>query len=426
MNKPKSIPTVDEYFDTRRSLKDGSYPVKIKVYNPTTQEKRFYNSGIRMSQTDYDLPMNSRRIDHQVKTQKVTLEAIKAKARDIIQGLTDFNFEAFEEAFLHHKQTKAIFVKDTFDERISQLLRNDRLGNADAYTNALNSLNRFVKATKRTPLERTRFTDINPDWLEAYERYMDKQEGKSVNTISIYLRCLKALFNDKIRKDELTSKEYPFSKHKYQIPATKKVNKALDPKLFTILLEAKPIAPHQIKARDFFVLSFLLCGINVKDLLQLRHKDYSGELITFIRAKTKGTTKGNQKPITIPVSDKAAEIIKRYSTKENNPDTYLFDIIKKTDSPQTLHNKTKAFTRLINQHIKVLCKEAGIEDNVSYQKARHSFATTAVRMGTPLHLVQLVLGHTEMKTTENYVHGFPEETFVNFAKSMENLILPEK
>ena len=137
MNTPKSIPVVDEYFDTRRSLKDGSYPVKIKVYNPTTQEKRFYNAGIRMSQTEYDLSTSLKRLSLELRTKRETLEAIKAKARNAIQSLPAFGFKPFEEQFLAKKEIRQgnapNSVQEAFQQKIVAMMKEERISTAQGY-----------------------------------------------------------------------------------------------------------------------------------------------------------------------------------------------------------------------------------------------------------------------------------------------------
>jgi site-specific recombinase XerD len=188
------------------------------------------------------------------------------------------------------------------------------------------------------------------------------------------------------------------------------------------LYKARPISPYQSKAKDFFLLSFLLNGINVKDLLQLRHKDYQEDRITFVRSKTKNTTKTHQQPIIASVSESAKEIIAKYQTTPKGKDDYLFPILSKEDSPIQIHNKSKAFTRFIDQHVKALARELGIEEKVSYLSARHSFATAAIRSGASMELIQTSLGHSNIKTTQNYFAGFGNDTHDDLAKTIEKIL----
>ena len=427
MNTPKSIPVVDEYFDTRRSLKDGSYPVKIKVYNPTTQEKRFYNAGIRMSQTEYDLSTSTKRLSLELRTKRETLEAIKAKARNAIQSLPAFGFKPFEEQFLAKKEIRQgnapNSVQEAFQQKIVAMMKEERISTAQGYEQTLKSLSKFARTTKRASLEKTLFADIDVDWLQAYQKHMIQNENRTTNTVGIYLRNLRTLFNERISNKKLDRELYPFGKYKYQIPATRNVKKALDPELLSKLYKARPISPYQSKAKDFFLLSFLLNGINVKDLLQLRHKDYQEDRITFVRSKTKNTTKTHQQPIIISVSESAKEIIAKYQTTPKGKDDYLFPILSKEDSPVQIHNKSKAFTRFIDQHVKALARELGIEVKVSYLSARHSFATAAIRSGASMELIQTSLGHSNIKTTQNYFAGFGNDTHDDLAKTIEKLLM---
>ena len=142
-----------------------------------------------------------------------------------------------------------------------------------------------------------------------------------------------------------------------------------------------------------------------------------------MRSKTKNTTKTHQQPIIASVSESAKEIIAKYQTTPNDKDDYLFPILSKEDSPFQIHNKSKAFTRFIDQHVKALAQELGIKEKVSYLSARHSFATAAIRSGASMELIQTSLGHSNIKTTQNYFAGFGNDTHDDLAKTIEKILM---
>jgi site-specific recombinase XerD len=73
-------------------------------------------------------------------------------------------------------------------------------------------------------------------------------------------------------------------------------------------------------------------------------------------------------------------------------------------------HKKRSFTRFINQHLKNLAKDNGLNEDVSTYWARHSFATMAVRKKASLEFVSEALGHSDLKTTKNYFAGFEDKT----------------
>ena len=73
-----------------------------------------------------------------------------------------------------------------------------------------------------------------------------------------------------------------------------------------------------------------------------------------------------------------------------------------------------------NQHIKILARNNGIEEDISFYWARHSFATNAVRKGATIEFMQESLGHNSKTTTETYFAGFGSDVKREFAKSLMN------
>ena len=136
-----------------------------------------------------------------------------------------------------------------------------------------------------------------------YEHFMVEESGKSNATVGIYLRSLRAIFNQAVEENEIEKEYYPFGKRKYQIPATKNTKKALTKEQLSVLFNSKPKLPQQKKAKDFWFFSYACNGMNMKDIALLKYKDIQDGKIEFYRAKTKLTSKANLKPITVYLND---------------------------------------------------------------------------------------------------------------------------
>ncbi|PLW98292.1 MAG: hypothetical protein C0593_05995, partial [Marinilabiliales bacterium] len=109
------------------------------------------------------------------------------------------------------------------------------------------------------------FQDITPKWCHDLE-YNLRLENMSVGTISYHMRNIKNMYNRAINANMLDQKYYPFRKYK---PPQKKNNRKRDMSIGEIrkLLKLKNLSAGQEKARDLFMLSFYLIGINFKDML---------------------------------------------------------------------------------------------------------------------------------------------------------------
>ena len=232
---------------------------------------------------------------------------------------------------------------------------------------------------------------------------------RSITTVGIYLRPLRAIFNMALQEGNLKIEDYPFGKRKYQIPAGRKVKKALSKDDLKTLLNYKVSeGSFQEKARDFWFFSYQCYGMNIKDILGLRYKDIQNEIIVFTRAKTKNTTKTDSKPIMVPRTDFAKQVIKKYGNPDTCEENYVFPVFTDGITETEKMRRTQNFTKFINQHIKNLAEATKVTTHISTYWARHSFTTTAIRNGAPLEFIQDSLGHKDMKTTMNYWGGFEE------------------
>ncbi|HPH99954.1 MAG TPA: site-specific integrase, partial [Chitinophagaceae bacterium] len=283
---------------------------------------------------------------------------------------------------------------------------------ADSYRNSMESIEDFLqhKSTIKQKAVKLSFMEVNPQWLNAYEKYMINTKGRSRTTVAIYLRNLRSVYNMAIKNKEINAEYYPFGKEKYQIPSTRNTKKALSHEELQQLFKVKPQNDYQQKARDFWFFSYSCNGMNIKDIALLRHENIEGDKIVFYRAKTINTTKKDIKPVTAYLTDFSKSVIKKYGNKSKNLKTLVFDIIDDALSDEDNHWKIKNFTRFINQHIKRLAEHHNIVADISTYWARHSFATNAIRKGASMEFVSEALSHSDLKTTQNYFAGFEDSS----------------
>ena len=151
--------------------------------------------------------------------------------------------------------------------------------------------------------------------------------------------------------------------------------------------------------RDAFLLAFYLRGRRIGDVLTLQKKHVNaGRLIRDAR-KT-------EKEMNIRIVAEAMDIITRYAGKSEFYILPLMTIDPIYDNPENgrYRNAIKAKTALVNKYLKVITDMAGIEKNVSTHVARHTFAYLADQFGMTGKRIQDMLEHSDLKTTENYIH----------------------
>jgi site-specific recombinase XerD len=410
-----SKPTLKIILDQRRTKKSNVYPVKLRItYN---RDSNYYACDYDMVESDFDEVMFSVKPGKKLKDIRLELNAKLGKAKSIIDSMKYFSFEAFDR--LYYGPDLATDVFGYYSKYREQLKMEERLGTEENYRLSMQSLQSFLKHDGRKT-DKLLFEEVNANWLLKYERYMLSQE-KSLTSVGIYLRPLRALYNLAIEEGAASRDLYPFTRNRYQIPGGAKTKKAL-PKatlgqLFTADTSINPI--HQ-KARDLWFFSFACNGINLKDVAELRWENIEDDRIVFTRAKTRLTTKRNQKEIVAYRNDFINDILKRYGVAKDDSNGYVFDILKDSWSADEKRKAVKNMIRFVNQHIKKLAEANGITGKVSYNWARHSFTTKLMQEGASLEMLQECLGHQNKQTTQNYWAGFDDELKRELSKNIMN------
>lgn len=401
--------------DKRRAKANGKFPLRLRVFVSNPRKQKLYPTTFDFTEKEFKSIWETTKPRKEHKDVKLRLQAIENKANEVASKIVPFNFSQFEKK-LYRKKGDGVKVSCHYKEKISEYKKYNRISTADSYRCSENSIKKFVESTNKN-YESLILLDVNKEWLNDFELYM-LENKRSLTTVGIYLRPLRAIFNKAIEEGEIEKETYPFGKRRYQIPTSKKVKKALTNEQMKKLFQATPKNKEQQKAKDFWFLSYNCNGMNIKDIAQLKYRDISDDKIVFYRAKTLFTSKTALKPITVYVNDFIKQIINTYGTPEKSPENYVFGILNGECTYEEQRVKIKNFTRLINQHLKKLCKANSLPEEISTYWARHSFATLSVRKGATMEFMQESLGHKDMATTQNYFAGFDSETKKEFASTL--------
>jgi len=407
------------YLDTRRTKANGKYPVKLRVFTPEPRMQKLYPTIFDFTEKEFQNIWITTRPKQEYRDIREELQSLENMAYKKSALITPFSFEEFDKSLITVKGDRQnLLIK--YQEQIDRLKSLDQLGTAQLYELSLKSLLSFNKEVLGKESNILYFKEITPIWLEKYENYMITSNNRSPTTVSMYLRSLRAVFNNAIADKDIGAELYPFGKRKYTIPRSHGVKKALDKTKLKALFEANPKTPEQEKARDFWFFSYFCNGINIKDIALLKFEDMNNETISFIRSKTKNTSKSNLKVINVPVNKIAMDILTKYGKKSTDPKDYIFPIINSNDTEKIKFNKIKNFTRFINQNLKKLAIENGLTHEISTYWARHSFATVAIKSGKSIEFVGDAFGHGDKKTTQNYFSGFDDESKRDFSNQLMN------
>lgn len=389
------------FFDTARKLKDENGAIKLRItYNRIF---KLYSTGISVTEEEYK-NICSHRPKLEMRDKKRYVFSYLKRAHDIIVELDEFSFDAFDKKYKSKRKTNDIL--SYFDNYMEELKQENRFGNAESYWCAKHKLEVFAKSSTIP------FETIDVAFLKRFENWMIS-DNCSPTTVGIYCRCIKKLFNDAIREEDIKADKYPFGSIKkglYSPPEPRNIKKALSLSDIKKIVDYKPKEGSQEHYyRDIWVFSYLGNGINLKDICLLKYKHINGKYIHFDRAKTINTNR-KAKPISIPLIDANMSIITRWGNPKEDMETYLFPILNGIDSIESQRFKIKLFTQYLNKAIKRIARKLELEGNITSYTARHSFATVLKRSGTDIAFISEALGHSDLKTTESYLDSFEDET----------------
>lgn len=267
-------------------------------------------------------------------------------------------------------------------EVIEGLRRLKKIRTSETYTSTLNS---FMQFRKEGDLM---FDDIDSDLIIAYEAWL-KSKGISMNTISFYIRILRATYNRAVEK-KLTIQRFPF-KHVYT-GVEKTMKRAVS--LQTIRrLKALDLThnPSRCYARDIFLFCFYTRGMSLIDAAFLKKKDLNNGVLSYRRKKT-----GQQ--LFVKWEPCMQEIVNRYSATDS---PHLLSIIRRPGEDERKQYLNEGHR--INKHLKAIGKELELPIPLTLYVARHAWASIAKSKNIPLSIISEGMGHDSEATTRIYL-----------------------
>lgn len=404
------LPTASVILYTQKKKATGKYPVKLRVI--FNRKHKDFVIGLDLTEDEYS-QARKKTPSKNLRNAATLIQNTEAKARTIISRMSLFTFEKFTAEF-NGQSKDASDIFPFFEEYIETLRTEGRIKTASSYLTAYNAIKKF-NGKKSLPL-----LDITASFLN---RFQDKfiSEGRSISTIGIYIRTLRAIYNHCISKGVIKNEDnYPFGRGKYIIPAGKNIKKALTLDEVKKIHDFKPEpGSFQERARDMWLFSYFCSGINFKDMVLLRYKNIDGEMIRFVRQKTKRTSQGDQKIISCHISSKAREILDKWSTgKKDDKEEFVFPILKKGDDPKSVESKVHQFIQNTNKNMKRICKLIGIDKPVTTYYSRHTAATIMKKSGASINQIQEALGHSSPMITQKYLDSFDDDVKKDLANTL--------
>ena len=375
--------TIKLYLDTRYST-DGS-PTPLKVVFTHKRTTALLPLGVKLLPSQWDAKKQCV-INHPQKEQinafllerRATISNIlmRMTSEGELLGLsvTEVKNKVMEK--LSPKSDRSIMFLYRFEKYILQC-KAERT--KDIYQSTLNKVCAFDSNASSL-----RFEDISKEWLRRFDRWMAEVHGSSINTRSIHMRNIRAVFNDAI--DNGITSAYPFRKFKIKNEAT--VKRALHVEELRRLF-SMGVEPWMQRYVDCFKLSFMLIGINLADLLTLGKDSMHLDRVQYHRKKT-------HRLYDIKVEREAMELIEKYKGRDR--------LLSWGEG----RSSYRSFLMQMDKYLKRL--NEGNDGSLNFSVplttyvARHSWASIAASIDIPIDTISHALGHgLGNRTTAIYI-----------------------
>jgi putative uncharacterized protein (fragment) len=250
-------------------------------------------------------------------------------------------------------------------------------------------------------------SEISTITISEFERWL-KRKGVSQTYISMTLSMTRTIVNRAIRMQLVTYSVHPFTYWKRPADPERELDISVED--VRAIRDAQPRLKKQRIARDIFMLSYYLGGINLIDLLEIDFRGVS--VLEYTRHKSRNM-KLSDKRISFTLQPEAKELISKWM----NRNTGRLDFGYKFSY--------KNFLAYVTRSIKSLAKDIDIQDyrKVCYYTARKSFVQHGFDLGISLEVLEYCIGQSVKNNRPifNYLKIMRKHADVAFRQILDNL-----
>ena len=350
----------------------------VTDYKIKTAEWNIYSGNLEFSQAD--MPRYN-----YLSTVIQKIEWDKRRFQQIFNRLLSSNKTFTTDDIVQEFQNQAseITLFNYMNNMISRFWKQGQYRTSETYSSTLNSFSEFRNGVDLY------FEDMDSNLLLAYEYHL-KSKSLSPNTISFYMKRLRAVYNKAI-DDGFVENKNLFKR--VFTSSEKTVKRAISLKHIKKLknLDLSYSVSKEF-ARDIFLFSFYTRGMSFVDIAYLQEKDLKGNVLTYRRKKT-------GQLLNIQWEHCMQEIVNKYSSSTISP--YLLPIIKRPEG--NVRKQYQNVQSLINRNLKNIGKDLNLPIPLTMYCARHSWASIARREGIPISIISEGMGHDSESTTQIYL-----------------------
>jgi integrase len=443
----ESKATVRVIYRTAKTLADGSHPFWVRIIKD--RQTKYVATGLSLApkywnekhtnyreaiRKNYPEPYREDLIKRLSEWERKYSDAAKAMAEeDTPHDAADVADKAIEKRQIQRKYTLLQYLT----EQINTMHELGKIGYSAVYVDLRNQLTKFLK-DEYDGRKDLLFQEVTVRFLNDFENWFVKR-GNMGTSLSVRFRTLRTLYNRAIAEGVAEGTHYPFARN---VAETKKFSVGK----FSVKTRKRAITRAQVasieqyqpvgtataadfpgirnpgaaakirnaadverltRAKNVFLFSFYVAGINFVDMSQLRWSNIQADAdgsrrISYTRQKTGGF-------FNLKLSQSALAIINSYKPfTGHHAENYIFDILDREahkTPTQIKYRLTKMLTQ-VNATLKEIGEKLGIETKLTTYVSRHSFATNAIVSGFGEDAVRHSLGHQTEAQTRTYIAEF--------------------
>ena len=403
--------TIKQVFDYRTPKINGEIPVRLRV----THNRKTSHISLNVFLTEDQIKkIKKGKVNEELSQFTKELDDLTNNARKVAAKLEPFSIYELRRQLSNSnnsKNNKDHLLVDIIHLKIKKLEENQQYKSKSHYNTLLKMITSFDSSLL--------LKDVDQDFLYDFEQFYIngriEKDGESrlenyYNTLSIYLRDLKAVINlgrDKKMVDH--TYEFPFGKNRYIIKTYSTEKEIFSVNQVNSMMSFNSFdTKYQENAHDHWKVCFLCNGSNMSDVLQLKWTDIDDDIISFVRQKTENRTK-NVRKLSIPIIKPLRELIDKIGNRQSE---YIFGGFRSPPKKTTIQNKVSKMCKGYNKHLKVIGEKIGLPFSPIISTSRHSYGNYLAKNGVPLERIAEMMGHKDKQrfTTYHYIGSLDTKT----------------
>lgn len=384
---------------------DGSYNVKIRVTH--NRKTKYISTPFFVTGKEIVKRKKDGKEDVRIKNQSVldkTDEIILGYKRKIVQFGMSIDAWDVDKLIANLNASTETFKLDFIrygNDYVARLMENGKESTGKAYQVALNALRRFVG---RDDLD---ISEITVKFLQAFEKFLKeepkltgshrrnkppkhKEKGRSMPSYLAKIKTIHAAAKLEYNDEERGIINIPYSPFsRYKVPAVgRSEHRVLTVEQLQRIIDL-PYKKETLKgfsmyniAKDVFLLSFALMGMNLADVYEA--EPIRDDILAYKRKKTR-TRRNDEAEIKVRIEPQIRPLVAKYRGISK---AFLFG---------EHYTQKSVLDRVVNRGLKLVGEDIGVS-NLTYYYARHTMASIcANKLGIDIARVDEMLNHSDPK-----------------------------